>query len=1247
MMAGTDTPAQRSFHGAVANTLKFAVIVALYGGASALGISISQIHPTASPFSPASGIALVAVLLLGYRIWPAILAGAFLVNASVPESMTSTGLVLLKSLAIAAGNTLEAVVGAWLVMRYAGGQRAFDRVPTVFRFTALAGMASPAISASVGVLTLAAFGLLPDVSPGLLWFTWWLGDASGVLVVTPLILIWFTRALPHLTRRQLLEVLVLMVLVVCITSVVFSGWFIPGSRGLPLAFLVIPFVVWAALRFGARAVSAIICVMTAIAVGGTLSGFGPFATPNENTSLLILQSFLGVATVTALALAAAVKEQKSADSALHREQMQWKEFAETAPEGLHWLGPDGNLLWANQAELDILGYSREEYIGQPLAKFFRERAQGEAVVERLRNGEALRNVACVLRARDGSTRHVLLSSSAHRENGRVTQARCFLRDITRQKRSELRLETFSNLGHRLSTARTQMEAARVILEAADTLLGWDACLFDLCSPGDSFITPVLSIDTIDGRRVEVPAAERSTRLSATIVKALESGGELILRDVPAFPPDGVAFGDTSRPSASLMYVPVRQQGTLVGFLSIQSYRIGAYTQDDLRTLQALADHCAGALERIRAEEEIRRLNRELRLHVEELQTLFDVAPVGIAVAHDPECCVITGNPAFDAILEIAPGANASKSGDQAELLPYKVMIDGREVLPEHLPMQQAARTNMTLRGLECDLVFNDGHVRNLYQYASPLYTEAGEVRGCVGVFVDITERKRAERALRDTNERLRLALAASNMGTWTRELREGDRLFWSPELEAIFGLKPGEFAGTEQALFEFIHPEDCESIRRAVSRAIAGRTDYEVEFRFMPRDRAMGWMLGRGRAYYDEQGRPVRLAGVGIDITERKETEEALREKRQQWQLITDALPVLIAHVDADERFRFSNRAYENWFSIPNERITGRTVREVVGEELYERLYPRIHAALAGGEQSFEEVFPRAGADPRPVHVHYIPDFNAAGVVQGMHVLMTDISAHRRAEEQIRQLNATLERRVAERTAQWEIANKELEAFCYSVSHDLRAPLRTIRGFSEVVLEQYAGQVDSRGQEYLRRACDAACQMDQLIDDLLKLSRVSRSELRRQEVNLSMLADAIAAELRRCEPERSVEFAITPDLRAHGDERLLRLVMENLLRNAWKFTGKRSRARIAFERAPEAEHAFAIRDNGAGFDMTYADKLFGVFQRLHSTSEFPGTGVGLAIVQRIINRHGGRAWATGEIDRGATFYFTLPAATDF
>jgi signal transduction histidine kinase len=237
--------------------------------------------------------------------------------------------------------------------------------------------------------------------------------------------------------------------------------------------------------------------------------------------------------------------------------------------------------------------------------------------------------------------------------------------------------------------------------------------------------------------------------------------------------------------------------------------------------------------------------------------------------------------------------------------------------------------------------------------------------------------------------------------------------------------------------------------------------------------------------------------------------------------------------------------------------------------------------------------------------------------------------------------NQELERRVQERTAQLEAINRELEAFCYSVSHDLRAPLRSIRGFSEVLLERYGPKVDARGQELLRRVCESSQIMDHLIEDLLKLSRVTRVEVQRQPVNISTLAEATAHELRESDPSREVEFEITPGLKTNGDERLLNVVLDNLLRNAWKFTSKRTKALIEVGSTEGPEPAFFVRDNGAGFDPEYAGKLFGVFQRLHSPHDFPGTGVGLAIVQRIISRHGGRTWATGEVDQGATFFFTL------
>jgi signal transduction histidine kinase len=254
-----------------------------------------------------------------------------------------------------------------------------------------------------------------------------------------------------------------------------------------------------------------------------------------------------------------------------------------------------------------------------------------------------------------------------------------------------------------------------------------------------------------------------------------------------------------------------------------------------------------------------------------------------------------------------------------------------------------------------------------------------------------------------------------------------------------------------------------------------------------------------------------------------------------------------------------------------------------------------------------------------------------------------DVTRQKSAELEILRLNSELDRRVQERTGQLEAINKELEAFCYSVSHDLRAPLRSIRGFNEVLLERYSATLDARGQEFLRRACQASQHMDELIESLLKLSRVGRAELLHQQVDLSGIAKALAAELMAGESRSGVVFQIAPGLKATGDEHLIRVVLDNLLRNSWKFTSKKAQAVIEVGRVSGAEPAFFVRDNGAGFDPAYTNRLFGVFQRLHSSADFPGTGVGLATVQRIINRHGGRVWATGAMDEGATFFFSLPS----
>ena len=257
-------------------------------------------------------------------------------------------------------------------------------------------------------------------------------------------------------------------------------------------------------------------------------------------------------------------------------------------------------------------------------------------------------------------------------------------------------------------------------------------------------------------------------------------------------------------------------------------------------------------------------------------------------------------------------------------------------------------------------------------------------------------------------------------------------------------------------------------------------------------------------------------------------------------------------------------------------------------------------------------------------------------------ISVRNISERKQAEEAIRSLNTELEQRVASRTMALEDSNKELEAFAYSVSHDLRAPLRAMNGFSNALLEDYRTSLDEQGQQYLVRMQEAAQRMGQLINDLLDLSLITRTEIIHQNVNLSSLAGEIATELKMQAPQRYVEFEITNNMVVSGDANLLKIVLENLLNNAYKFTSQCSQTLIQVGKTEQAgKNVYFVRDNGAGFDMVYANKLFAPFQRLHSMQAFPGTGIGLATVQRIIARHGGRIWANAAVNQGATFYFTL------
>lgn len=484
---------------------------------------------------------------------------------------------------------------------------------------------------------------------------------------------------------------------------------------------------------------------------------------------------------------------------------------------------------------------------------------------------------------------------------------------------------------------------------------------------------------------------------------------------------------------------------------------------------------------------------------------------------------------------------------------------------------------------------------------------------------------------------------------WDRECRITD---WNDRAEKMFGWKREEVLGRN--FFDFLIPETVQfQVKDVVESLLRGELPGSHINENLTKSGKIILCEWNNATEYDDEGNVIGAISLALDITERRQAEKALQEKERFLSSVFSSIQDGISVLDDELNIIRVNSTVERWHahSAP-----------LIGKKCYQAYHGRSEACekcptldtLANGRAA-HEVVPRCGPNGEMIgwfDLYSFPLFDVeTGQPRGVIEYVRDITEQKRAEDEIRRLNEELEQRVAERTRQLEMVNKELEAFAYSASHDLRSPLNNILGFSQILLDEYVGHVDERGKRYLRNIRTSCLQMNQLINDLLSLSTATRSPLNREQVDFSGLAQSVAEQLEEIDPERDVEFAIAPGLFVNGDFRLLRLALENLLGNAWKFTGGVEHATIEFgvlqqplKQEPEGKdlRVYYVRDNGAGFNMEYAERLFQAFQRLHGSSEFPGTGIGLATVHRIVRRHGGTIWAEGAVGKGATFYFTLP-----